>query len=135
MQRGYFTQQLNDAIELHVFPGFEDNYFYLLASLCSQSCVVVDPGNALELIKFIGDSGKTLEAILLTHHHRDHTGGVGDLIDYEPNAAIICSPWQKLPSAWEKREVRRIEPNQTFSILGSEYKSKDIRGYKHNYIQ
>ena len=134
MRRGYFNQRLNDALELHVFPGFEDNYFYLIASMNSQSCVVVDPGNASELLQFIKDSGRTLEAILLTHNHRDHTGGVGELIDHSPHAEIVCSPWLKTPPAWEKYTIKRIEPSGSFFSLETEFKVIDVRGHTIDHI-
>ncbi len=134
MRRAIFTHRLNPTLELHVFPGFEDNYFYLIASQNSQSCVVVDPGGTTDLLRFIEKSGKSLEAILLTHHHRDHTGGVSDLIKQFPKASILCSPWFKVPPTWEKCMVERVEPNDVFSVLETKFRVIDVRGHTLDHI-
>ncbi len=46
----------------------------------SKSCCVIDPGYEPEtVLSFLSREGLTLEAILLTHGHFDHVGGVRDL--------------------------------------------------------
>lgn len=40
---------------------------------------VVDPGDATPVLDYLGSNGLHLEAILLTHHHADHTGGIDEL--------------------------------------------------------
>lgn len=42
--------------------------------------MVVDPGDASPVITLLKEQGIQLKGILLTHHHRDHTGGVSDLL-------------------------------------------------------
>lgn len=134
MQRGHFKQQLTPALELHVFPGFEDNYFYLLSSLTTPACIVVDPGSAKELLDYLSTSGRVLEAILLTHHHKDHTGGVDALMEHHPSAKIICSPWLKAAPSWQKYRIERVAPGVEFSVLQAKMTAIDVRGHTLDHI-
>ena len=58
-------------------PAFSDNYIWIMHD--TQNAIVVDPGDADEVFDFIRDRKLTLAAILVTHHHGDHVGGVEDL--------------------------------------------------------
>jgi len=58
-------------------PAFADNYIWALVR--GTRCAVVDPGDAAPVIAFLELRKLTLDAILLTHHHADHTGGVAEL--------------------------------------------------------
>lgn len=50
---------------------------YIIREAASKTCCVVDPGYSPDLIlKYIRENGLELEAILLTHGHFDHVGGV-----------------------------------------------------------
>lgn len=58
-------------------PAFADNYIW--AMICDGHCVVVDPGDSAPVEAFLAQRNLTLDAILITHHHADHTGGVDAL--------------------------------------------------------
>lgn len=60
-------------------PAFNDNYFWLLSQDSSPDAVVVDPGAAQPVLDYLNAHGLQLVAILLTHHHWDHTNGVEEL--------------------------------------------------------
>src|SRR5271170_2429996 len=67
---------------LNVRPvgAFADNYIWLIsAPQAPDRLVAVDPGDAAPVIAELNRSGASLAAILLTHHHPDHVGGVPDL--------------------------------------------------------
>ena len=61
-------------------PAFADNYIWMLSSSASRSAVVVDPGEAGPVFSALDLHGFELSAILITHHHGDHVGGVRDLL-------------------------------------------------------
>lgn len=69
---------------LHIIPipAFDDNYIWLLHN--QSHAVVVDPGDALPVIQFLQKNQLSLNAILITHHHSDHIGGVQSLLEYQP---------------------------------------------------
>jgi len=58
-------------------PAFEDNYIWVLHD--GRHAVAVDPGDPAPLIAFLDAQQLVLGAVLITHHHRDHTGGNADL--------------------------------------------------------
>jgi hydroxyacylglutathione hydrolase len=68
---------------VHV-PAFEDNYIWLIRGPDSGSgpgaVAAVDPGDAEPVLEYLEQSGDRLVAILCTHHHGDHVGGVGELV-------------------------------------------------------
>lgn len=64
-------------------PALADNYIWALVNSATRNVAIVDPGDAVPVLKFIAAQQLQLVAILLTHHHGDHTGGVPKLLDYK----------------------------------------------------
>ena len=58
-------------------PALKDNYIWILHN--QQYAVVVDPGDAMPVRAYLDAHRLKLTAILCTHHHHDHTGGVSEL--------------------------------------------------------
>jgi hydroxyacylglutathione hydrolase len=56
-------------------PAFYDNYIWLIVNDQNQA-IVIDPGDATPVLKYLTKNNLTLTNILITHHHADHTGGV-----------------------------------------------------------
>jgi len=65
-------------LSLNALPAFNDNYIWTLSDTGEQA-VLVDPGEAGPVLKAVAEGMKPV-AILLTHHHPDHIGGVGELL-------------------------------------------------------
>lgn len=72
---------------LHVarIPAFTDNYLWVIHD--DTHAVVVDPGDAVPIIDYLVARNLTLTAILATHHHADHVGGIGALLDWYGDVA------------------------------------------------
>lgn len=66
------------ALTVTAIPAFHDNYIWLLHR--GDRAVVVDPGDAAPVADALAASGLNLDAILITHHHADHQGGVDALV-------------------------------------------------------
>ena len=65
------------AMDLIALPAFTDNYIWMLHD--GTDAVVVDPGDAAPVLATLDARQLALAAILVTHHHGDHVGGVDAL--------------------------------------------------------
>lgn len=65
-------------LEIIPIPAFADNYIWLLRK--ENRGVVVDPGDASPVIAYVERESIELTAILATHHHGDHVGGIRTLL-------------------------------------------------------
>lgn len=65
---------------------------YLVVDEASKHCICIDPASerSLREIGYIGSKGLTLDYIILTHEHTDHTWGCNALVD-KFGAKVICS--------------------------------------------
>lgn len=66
-------------LEIKPISAFNDNYIWLLADNNKKEAWVVDPGDAKPVIASLEQLNLSLKGILITHHHKDHTGGVIEL--------------------------------------------------------
>ncbi len=64
-------------LQIHAIPAFSDNYLWVLED--GRHAAVVDPGDASPVLAFLEARGLALAAILATHHHGDHVGGLAAL--------------------------------------------------------
>ena len=58
-------------------PALQDNYIWAIHD--EQYAVVVDPGDAMPVLDFLSEHHLKLTAILCTHRHNDHIGGIAKL--------------------------------------------------------
>ena len=72
---------------IQAIPAFDDNYIWAITGNKSGLAAVVDPGDAKPVLEFLQARGLELAAILITHHHGDHTGGIAALQEYACQSA------------------------------------------------
>lgn len=65
---------------LQIYPvrAFKDNYIWVIHN--QHYAAVVDPGDAMPVLRYLKDLNLQLIAILNTHHHHDHVGGNDTLL-------------------------------------------------------
>ncbi len=75
-------------MKIHRIPVLSDNYIFVLHDLDQTIAAVVDPAEAVPVLRYVEALGAELVAIFNTHHHGDHVGGNTQLLQRFP-AAIV----------------------------------------------
>ena len=77
---------MSAGFEIVGLPAFRDNRLWCVRR--GQSVVLVDPGDAWPVLEFLGRQALQPVAVLLTHHHADHVGGVAELLRHYPELPV-----------------------------------------------
>ena len=64
-------------LQIHAVPAFQDNYLWVIED--GKYAATVDPGDAGPIAAFLEAKALELSAVLITHHHSDHIGGLATL--------------------------------------------------------
>lgn len=107
-------------------PAFSDNYIWLLHD--GRRALVVDPGDAQPVLKALLSTGLDLEAILVTHHHPDHTAGVSEL--REATGATVWGPAREvIPEPFIP-----LHDGDSVTALGVAWSVLDVPGHTAGHI-
>ena len=113
-------------MKLIALPAFTDNYIWMLHD--DRQAIVVDPGDAAPVAAALDAQGLALAAILVTHHHPDHVGGVAALRPrlqgpvYGPAREAIPQPFTPLADG------------DSVDVLGLRFQVIDVPGHTAGHI-
>ena len=115
-------------IEIHTLRALSDNFVYVLTH--DRAAVVIDPGEAAPVLKFLESRGLELRQILLTHHHPDHVAGVGALVARTP-VEVTCSVADlgRIAGA-----TRGVAAGETLEVLGAPVEVLETPGHTLGHV-
>ena len=108
-------------MKLIPIPAFNDNYIWMLHD--ERRALVVDPGDAYPVLDVLAQRGLTLETILVTHHHGDHTGGV-DALRQATNALVYGPASETMPEP-----LHRLNDGDVITAMGLRFEALHVPGH------
>src|SRR5699024_4260688 len=75
-------------VETSSIAALSDNYIWTLRAQAAQpgdAAAIIDPGEAGPVLHWLQQTQTRIGAIIITHRHADHTGGVAALLDHARN--------------------------------------------------
>jgi hydroxyacylglutathione hydrolase len=115
---------------LEVVPvsAFKDNYVWTMRD--ATHAAVVDPGEARPVLDYLAREKLQLAAILATHHHPDHVGGIAQLLE-KYHVPVYGPRHEPIPTL-----THPVSEGDTVKIpeLGASFSVLDIPGHTRAHI-
>lgn len=115
-------------MELIRISALSDNYIWLLRDN-AHTCIIVDPGVSEPVLNTLRERGLTPSAILLTHHHADHTGGTAEIVSHYPSLPVY-GPAETLP----KGANHCVQDNDTITCGGLTFQVMAVPGHTLGHV-
>ena len=114
-------------MDLQQLPAFDDNYVWLLRDAEGRA-LIVDPGEAAPVLAALADAAAP-HAVLLTHHHGDHVGGVAELLQRWPELPVIAPHDDRIATA-----TRRVDDGDAVEVGPWRFDVIEIPGHTRSHI-
>jgi hydroxyacylglutathione hydrolase len=113
-------------MELIAIPAFADNLIWMLHD--GRNALVVDPGAAAPVKDALRERGLRLAAILVTHHHADHIGGLVELSRLL-DGPVYGPAHERMPIP-----VNKVTEGTRFDLLGLDVQVLDVPGHTAGHV-
>lgn len=113
---------------IYPIPAFNDNYIWALIDDAKQA-IIVDPGDATPVRQFLKQHQLTLNAILITHKHPDHTGGISALLSAFPKTSVFSNPIEQVALI-----TKSVSDNDVIHMNGCKFRVIAIPGHTTGHI-
>ena len=113
---------------MNIYPikALSDNYIWVIEK--GKEAVVVDPGEAEGVLDLLEQNQLSLEAILLTHDHHDHTDGVNAIIEKFPDTPVYG------PVETKALADHVVQEGDAFELLGHDFQVFKTAGHSSEHI-
>jgi hydroxyacylglutathione hydrolase len=113
-------------MRLRALPAFSDNYIWMVDHL--GHALVVDPADCAPVREVLQQEALQLDAILVTHHHADHIGGVSELRSL--TQATVYGPGKEtIPEPFEP-----VMQDVCLKLLGLNWQVLDVPGHTAGHV-
>lgn len=97
-------------MNIHPIKAFKDNYIWVIEQ--GSEAVIVDPGESGGVLHYLAEEKLDLAAILLTHNHDDHIGGVEEILEGFPDIPVYG------PEETKHLNSHTVTKGETFGLFG-----------------
>ena len=117
-------------LQVHGVEAFDDNYIWVIEEN-SGEVAVVDPGDAAPVLAYLQATSQKVAAILITHHHYDHVGGIAALKAKFPQT-VVYGPQNEAIQGLD----HRLQAGDAVAIPGMRYRPEvmDVPGHTAGHI-
>jgi hydroxyacylglutathione hydrolase len=118
-------------LEIDPIPALNDNYVWLLREPGGTVATLVDPGETIGVMKVLARLKLSLGAILVTHHHGDHTGGIRSLKQLYPEAVVYGPARESVAGV-----THPVKEGDTLTLPGTDarFQVLDVPGHTAGHV-
>ena len=125
----------NTRNNVTAIKAFNDNYIWAIAGKDNNKVALVDPGDAAVCIEYLNKHDLVLAGILITHHHRDHVGGIAKLLEHAKIKGWTVTVYGPASENIAQLDIT-LKENDTVTLaeLNCEFNVLDLPGHTKGHI-
>lgn len=120
-------QSASAKIEVTGIPAFRDNRVWCVSR--EREAVIVDPGDAAPVFDHLEKTGLDPVALLVTHHHADHVGGIAELCQRYPGIPVFGPAVESITGV-----SRPLAGGEQFSLLAARWRVMAVPGHTRGHL-
>ncbi|HLB41324.1 MAG TPA: hydroxyacylglutathione hydrolase [Gammaproteobacteria bacterium] len=117
------------CFNIYPISSLKDNYIWLIKSKDTNECWIVDPGEALPVLRILKQDSLKLSGILVTHHHKDHCAGIPEILNVLGKIPIYGSYNSLCPYI-----TIRVKEGDIISLISTKITILEIPGHTLDHI-